>query len=535
MLSPEQKLAFSKFVRGENLFITGPGGTGKTKLIHHFIQHAETNHFNYQVCAMTGCAAILLGCKARTLHSWSGIKLAKGPKEQVIASTLKNRNVRKSIKAAKLLIVDEVSMMSQKIFEIIDALCRDIRNRPFSAFGGIQVVFTGDFFQLPPVGSYDEPETTNMCFESPLWNTVFPLENTIELQTIFRQTDPVYIDILSQVRRGSLNDEHIQLLSQYVRREYNPDNHFGCVPTKLFALRNKAEHINNQMFSKIDQACYESPYTTCITNLKYLDTNTPIPYEVLKTCRDLSESDIQREMDILVKSIQAEEIFQYKVGALVMCTKNIDLEMGICNGSHGTIIDVVKGSGTSPPIPIVQFVNGVKLPMQPVGWQSELYPILSVHQIPLRLAWALTIHKIQGATMDMAEMDIGHTVFEYGQIYVALSRIKSLDGLYLLNFRPEKIKANPKVVAFYDRIAQAQIAREPHTPATTTTASATTASATTASATTASASASTTTASASASTTTTTKNISMKSTSNSLFEEYSYKNEDSNIKICRLP
>lgn len=454
-LSPEQRSAYSKFVRGKNLFITGPGGTGKTKLIHHFIQYANTTGIAHQVCAMTGCAAILLGCKARTLHSWSGIKLAKGPKDAVIESVLKNKKVCKSIKNVRLLIIDEVSMMSQKIFEIIDDLCRQVKGRPFTPFGGIQVIFTGDFFQLPPVGSYHEPETMNMCFESPLWDTVFPLENIVELKTIFRQNDPVYIDILAQVRRGSLDDTHIERLQGYVRREYNPDNHYGCAPTKLFALRNKAEYINDLMFSKIDRPCYDSKYTVCTTNTKYIDAGTPIPANVLRECHALNTSEVEKELESLINSMQAEQVFQFKVGALVMCTKNISLETGICNGTHGIIIDILR-VGDANAVPIVQFANGVKMTMSPVAWQSETYPTISVHQIPLRLAWALTIHKIQGATMDMAEMDIGHTVFEYGQIYVALSRIKSLDGLYLLNFQPAKIKANPKVVAFYNRIQEQQ-------------------------------------------------------------------------------
>ena len=451
-LSPEQKIAYSKFLRGKNLFITGPGGTGKTKLIHHFIEYATITGISHQVCAMTGCAAILLGCKARTLHSWSGIKLAKGSKDEVIQSVLKNKKVCRSIKSVRLLIIDEVSMMSQKIFEIIDDLCRQIKGRPFAPFGGIQVIFTGDFFQLPPVGSYHEPETVNMCFESPLWDSVFPFENVVELKTIFRQNDPTYIDILSQVRRGYLDNEYIDLLrASYVRREYNPNNHYGCAPTKLFALRNKAEYINDLMFSKIDKPCYESKYTICTTNTKYIDTCTPIPSSILRECHAINAAEVEKEVDTLTNTMQAEQVFQFKVGALVMCTKNISLETGICNGTHGVIIDILR-VGDANAVPIVQFANGVKMTMSPVAWQSEMYPTISVHQIPLRLAWALTIHKIQGATMDMAEMDIGHTVFEYGQIYVALSRIKSLDGLYLLNFQPEKIKANPKVIAFYDRI-----------------------------------------------------------------------------------
>lgn len=455
-LSLEQRIAFDKFICGENLFITGPGGTGKTKLIHHITNYADDHAIPYQVCAMTGCAAILLGCKARTLHSWSGIRLAKGPRDDIVKNAIKNYKARKAIKGIRLLIIDEVSMMSQKIFEIVDEICCEIRGNYTRPFGGIQVIFTGDFFQLPPVGSRDEPDTMSMCFESPLWDTVFKHNNVIELKTIFRQNDPIYIDILSQIRKGSLTPDYAMLLKSYVRREYDADAHYGCVPTKLFSLRNKAEYINNLMFEKIDAECYTVNYKCNRQNTKYIDSGANIPYKLLKECQDLNESDIIQELTNLYSNMQCEQVFQFKVGAVVMCTKNINLEDGICNGSIGVVIGVTRDPDNTP-IPIVQYANGVKMTMMPAAWQSDIYPTLSVHQIPLRLAWALTIHKIQGATMDMAEMDVGNTVFEYGQIYVALSRIKSLNGLYLLNFSPEKIKANPKVVAFYNRF-------EKHTP-----------------------------------------------------------------------
>jgi ATP-dependent DNA helicase PIF1 len=182
-LSEQQKYAYRKFVKGENLFITGPGGTGKTHLIKHLIEFSSSIKKDMPVCAMTGCAAVLLECNARTLHSWSGIKLAKGEPESIITTVIRNRHTVSRWKKAKGLILDEVSMLSKKIFEVIEKIARIVKkdSRPF---GGMQVVFTGDFFQLPPVGNSGEDDTNKFCFESPIWNKVFKLENHIELKTL---------------------------------------------------------------------------------------------------------------------------------------------------------------------------------------------------------------------------------------------------------------------------------------------------------------------------------------------------------------
>jgi len=169
MLSPEQQYAFEKFKRGENLFITGPGGTGKTKLIQTFVEYMSINNIKFQVCALTGCAAVLLGnCKARTLHSWAGMGLANGPKDKVIQKIIKNRRTISGWNKVKILIIDEVSMMSKKVFEIIEQAGRNIKKNPLP-FGGIQVIFTGDFFQLPPVGNIEEEDTCKFAFESEIW------------------------------------------------------------------------------------------------------------------------------------------------------------------------------------------------------------------------------------------------------------------------------------------------------------------------------------------------------------------------------
>jgi len=450
-LSPEQRLAYKKFVQGENIFITGPGGTGKTRLIKNFIEHIKSINTNHAICAMTGCAAILLNCNAKTLHSWSGIKIAKGTKTEVINMVLRNKRVVQNWKRTKGIILDEVSMLSKKIFEIIEELARIIKGST-KPFGGMQVIFTGDFFQLPPVGSDGEPDTEKFCFESPLWNNVFKIENQIELKTIFRQNDPTYINILMQIRRGELDEENAEILNGYVKRAYDETVHNGCVPTKLFPLRTKVDYVNTMMFSKIKEAEYVFEIKKRADCTTMLESGKTICADSLKKCAMLSSQEIEYEITQLVNNTPCLPILRLKKGSAVMCTVNLDMENGICNGSQGIIVDIIE---TMPhPIPVVKFSNGLIKKMAVHYWQSEEYPTIAIGQFPLCLAWALTIHKIQGATLEMAEMDIGQSIFEYGQTYVALSRIKSLNGLYLSEFHPYKIKANPKVKDYYDKLSR---------------------------------------------------------------------------------
>ena len=455
-LSQEQQEAFDRFSLGENLFVTGPGGTGKTHLIKLMVQHAHAANKQIQVCALTGCAAVLLQSNARTIHSWSGIKLAKGPAQKIIGNVLKNRTATKSWRTAQILIIDEISMMSRKIFDILNKIGQTLRNnsRPF---GGIQVIFCGDFFQLGPIGEPDEPETSMFCFESDQWFSTFPLENHIELKTIFRQRDPVYVNLLSEVRRGELSPENVDLLHTYVKRAYDPEQNNGCVLTKLFPVRNRAYYNNKLMFDKIS----DPPQTFAIniqTNCRtYLESGKAIENMVLDKCDRLTMLEREREVDLMMMSNNMPKTLDLKVGAAVMCTANLDLDRGICNGSQGVVVEIL-GTGTLCQ-PKVKFTNGVIFLMPVHFVQSDEYPTLAIGQIPLTLAWALTIHKIQGATLAMAQMDIGQTIFEYGQTYVALSRIQSLDGLYLSSFEPGRIRANPKVQDFYGNLL-----REPTVP-----------------------------------------------------------------------
>jgi len=331
--------------------------------------------------------------------------------------------------------------MSYKIFELLDAIGKMVK-RSNSPFGGIQVVFTGDFYQLPPVGSIAEPETCKFCFESPMWNHTFPLQNHIQLKTMFRQKDSLYIEILSKIRTGELDPCHIEILKGYVNRENRKE--LEIAPTKIFAVRSKVEYVNKAMFGKLDgdERSFESVIkTNCKT---HLDNGKAIHPGILQKCDALMPDDIEREIQLLLSSV--ERIICLKIGTRVMVTYNIDVDAGICNGSQGVVIDFVGD------VPIVKLSSGKNITVEMQWIQSEEYPSIVVGQIPLCLAWAMTIHKIQGATLDSADMDLGNTVFEYGQTYVALSRIKSLEGLYLSAFYPHRIKANPVVKEFYKKI-----------------------------------------------------------------------------------
>ena len=205
----------------------------------------------------------------------------------------------------------------------------------------------------------------------------------------------------------------------------------------MFAKLQEKEHV----FTAIRK-------TDCYT---HIESGKPLSIEMRQRCIRMTTAEIEYELDQMVNNSPCVTTLRLKVGSAVMCTINLDMENGICNGSQGIIMEM-KDLGTGTLVPIVQFANGMVRPIHIHFWQSEDYPTLAVGQFPLCLAWALTIHKIQGATLDMAEIDIGQSIFEFGQTYVALSRVQSLNGLYLSDFQPQRIAANPTVHEFYKNI-----------------------------------------------------------------------------------
>ena len=421
-LSTEQQLAFNKYIEGENIFITGPGGTGKSELIRRIYKHAVTRNKEIHVTAMTGCAALLLNCKATTIHSWSGIGIGNKSVDELVKKIRKNKFAKKMWLKTDILVLDEVSMLSKKIFELLNQIGRTLRNNG-QLFGGIQVIFSGDFYQLPPVGDANDPDSCKFCFESAEW---LPKTRQIELVKIFRQSDTKYADILNQIRKGRIKRSANDVLMSYVGRPIPTD----LVITKLYPTRNKVDNLNFQQMESLDSEEVEFNLNTKVgatTSSKY------------------SSAEINYETDHLINNITCEKIVRLKVGAHVMCIVNIQGEqIEICNGSQGVVT-----AFTSDGLPKVKFNNGTEMVMARHMWTSEKIPTIGVTQIPLILAWALTIHKSQGASLDAAEIDVGSGIFECGQTYVALSRVKSLDGLYLTSYDPSKIKINKKVFEFY--------------------------------------------------------------------------------------
>ena len=439
--SAEQIIVFNKYTQKKNIFVTGPGGTGKTALIKYIQHDAFRKDRNIQVCALTGCAAVLLECKAKTLHSWAGIGLGTAGLDQLVTKIMKNRFLKANWRDTEILVVDEVSMMSQKLFELLDAIGKAVRknDRPF---GGIQLIFSGDFYQLPPVGDKDEPETVRFCFESLVWSQTFSIENHVQLTKIFRQTDLNYQKILNQIREGKLKRSSNEVLLQKVGQQIPEDI---CIrPTKLFPTRNKVDQVNFKAMN--DLKTEEKDF-----NLKYHVDLEMTATELLKR-RQFTKEQIQTELLYLKGNLRCDEVVKLKIGSQVMCIVNIELVNGqtLCNGSQG-IITKLSEQG----LPVVKFssIEG-PISMSYHVWLSENIPGIGVSQLPLILAWALTIHKAQGATLDIAEIDAGSGIFECGQTYVALSRVKSLEGLYLTSFDASKIKVSRKVQEFYASISE---------------------------------------------------------------------------------
>jgi ATP-dependent DNA helicase PIF1 len=431
-LSFEQQFAFNKFTNGDNLFICGPGGTGKSVLVKLIYQHAISQGRNIQVCALTGCAAILLQSDARTIHSWSGIGIANGSIPDIIKK-ISDSNYYKGVwEQIEILIIDEVSMMSCKIFDLLNAIGQVIRNndRPF---GGIQVIFCGDFNQLPPVASQSDPETGKFCFESKDWETTF--DSNIELKHIFRQNDLTYIGILNEIRLGNISKDSENILIQCIKKKVPAD--FPIRPTKLYPNRGKVDAINNLKLKKIDETEF------VFEQIKHYDLKMNTKERAIKF-KNRNRNPLD-EIKYLESNLMCVDKLSLKIGAQVMCIINID---NLCNGSQG----VVTGFTVDKGLPIVKFTNGVEKIMDFFIWKSEFLPDVGISQIPLILSWALTIHKSQGTSLDMAEIDVGSSVFECGQTYVALSRVRSLDGLYLKSFDPKQILVNTKVKNFNEKV-----------------------------------------------------------------------------------
>lgn len=430
--SEEQQEIFDAYLEGKNIFMTGPGGCGKSYIIKKIYNHAKEHNNKIQVCAMTGCASVLLNCRAKTLHSWSGIGLGKGTEDQIINRITLNKHKKLPWRQTQILILDEVSMLSKKLFDLLDSIGKNIRKNT-KPFGGIQIIFSGDFFQLAPIGDEGDPDSSAFCFESELWDETFDYQ--ILMDKIYRQKDEIFVDILNQVREGCIYKQAHKVLLDCLNKKYEENE--TTKPVILLPTRSAVEKIN---YKELDNLKTES------IKFSYEALYEPNEeFTILKSMKKPCKKQMEFEEKSMLMNCVFDKQIELKVGCQVMCIANLDLDNGICNGSTGIITNFKNK------IPIVKFDNGKEIPIGKKSWESENIPGFIIKQIPLILAWAVTIHKSQGATLEKAEIDIGNSIFAPGQTYVALSRVKSLDGLYLKSYNPMKIKTNKKVLEFYER------------------------------------------------------------------------------------
>lgn len=444
IFNTEQQAALKEVLQRRNVFISGPGGTGKSFLIKYIKEHAPTE-LNVAVTALTGCAAILLGCGAKTLHSWAGIGLGKEPAADIIAKIVKRKkNCPGPYRAwtkTDVLIIDEISMMSADLFEKLNSIGQALRKsaRPF---GGMQIVALGDFFQLPPVvrdlGAAAAAAASHLAFNAPSWTDTF--ETTVQLRQIVRQTDPVFQELLNSFRVGDVRPDHIDLLKS--RMNLNWDD-LEIKPTLLFPRRAEVDQINNANLIALDGESYtyaaRTELKTDVTVATRCSLNTPEGQQLIE----------RFDNDAPYNSMET-----LTVGAQVMLIYNKDQDLGLVNGSRGVITRFIHNDKETDDekIPLVKFKNGLELPIRRHTWEMETLAGVCRSQIPLRLAYAITIHKSQGASLDCALIDCGPSVWEWGQAYVALSRVRSLEGLYMFAFDRRAVKAHPVVKAYYKRL-----------------------------------------------------------------------------------
>lgn len=409
VLSDEQNRVIADMREGRNLLVTGPGGTGKSLLLKE-AQRLFTGRV-FAVCGSTGVAAVNVG--GSTLHSWCGIGLAsEGPKSlsQMVA---RNKPALKRILRTEVLALDEISMISAELLDKVSEVFQILREDP-RPFGGIQVILYGDFLQLPPVEG-------GFAFKAKCWK---PAEIKVHVLTkVFRQEDELFATTLGLLREGVLTERVKSVLRPRLTAvDPNPE----ISPVYLTPLNREADEINGRKLRYL-------PGEPVIFLSK--DSGSPSGVRLLEKC------PIPQEL-------------QVKPGSRVMCCYNMDPYRGIVNGTTGTVIQAhnLEDQMTFQHIKevLVKYDNGEFQLMLPYSKEISVdgKVIASRLQIPLRPAHAISIHKAQGLTLDKVEAHLRQT-FEPGQTYVALSRVRTLEGLFLKGFNKDNVSANPEALAFY--------------------------------------------------------------------------------------
>jgi len=395
-----QEKALSVLKSGSNVFLTGSAGTGKTYVLNQYIKYLKARKIPVSITASTGIAATHL--QGTTIHAWSGIGIKDSLSTRNLRDLKEKKYLKKNIDKSRVLIIDEISMLHKKQFDLVNEVLQFFRET-HDAFGGIQLVLCGDFFQLPPIGNTSEVNKDKFCFMSQAW--LDAKLSICYLTDQFRQTDSKLDKILNEIRSGYVSSNSIELLKSN-NKEIEAEE-----PTRLYTHNIDVDRINGQHMNEIKGR--KKVFKAKIKgNLK------------------LAES--------IKRSIMAPEMLELKKDAKVMFVKN-NYEKGYLNGSLGKVI-TYNDDG----YPVIQLNNGAHIVAEPEDWRIEDETgklLVSYQQVPLRLAWAITVHKSQGMTLDSAVMDLSNT-FEKGQGYVALSRIKGLEGLQLNGFNTTTLEVD---------------------------------------------------------------------------------------------
>ena len=415
-MNEKQLDALALLQNGQSVFLTGPGGVGKTAVMKSFAGNSSNN---IAITSTTGTSAILLN--GTTLHSFLGIGLGKESVKKLVDRIISQKWLSNRWRLVECLVIDEISMMHPDLFDKLEEIARIVRGNS-DPFGGIQLALSGDFLQLPCIG------TMNFCFQAKSWDKCVP--NVVYLDKIIRQGDRRFQKCLNAVRLGNISQEVRDILNTRVGVHLYNDH--GIRPTKLYSKNVNVDRENEFELDKLAQEGRE---------FYAYEMHIDIP------------TDLRKRKDHFIRKFHkycpVSQRIELCVGTQVMLVKNIDLSCGLANGSRGVVIDFTKDS-----IPVVRFLNGEQRSIGMEVWEMDEKNrrVLLAYQIPLRVAYAISIHKSQGCSLDYAEINLAD-VFEYGQAYVALSRVKSLRGLSILAVNYEYIQADPVAVSYYENLS----------------------------------------------------------------------------------
>ena len=402
----KQKEALEILKMGYNVFLTGAAGSGKTYVLNQYISLLKDGGVSVGVTASTGIAATHM--QGMTIHSWAGIGIKADISSTDLAKMAKKSYLKKRFKYAKVLIIDEVSMLHHYRLDMVDRVCRAMKEQDEQPFGGLQVVLCGDFFQLPPISR--GAEKANFVYHSDIWQNMDLKVCYLDEQ--YRQQDDELLKILNDIRDNTVTDDTLNPL----RRRYKKEITGVVEPTKLYTHNSDVDRINEQALNKLDDA---------------------------EEVHEMTGTGKQKLLEVLMKSCLAPEVLRLKKNATVMFVKN-NHDKGYVNGTLGTVVDFDEFG-----YPIVRMRNGEEITATPESWviEEDGKVLAEVSQVPLRLAWAITVHKSQGMSLDAAEMDLSRS-FEPGMGYVALSRVRTLDGLRMLGWGEKAGEVNKEVLEF---------------------------------------------------------------------------------------